>query len=83
MNIYIRIGTDGGYIYIGSDGKIHRVPGWSPETITNLASAIDILRAAAHIKEPAVQEAAIKAVMPHVQAQVGEHMKGGGVLVVG
>jgi hypothetical protein len=83
MNIYMQIGTDAGYVYIGRDGKIHRVPGWSPEAISSVTNAINVLRSAAQIKEPAVQEAAIKAVMSHVQEQVGQHMKDGGVLVVG
>jgi hypothetical protein len=83
MNIVLRVGTDGPYIYIGPDGKIHRVPGWTPDALASLANAVDILRSAAQMKEPAVQEAAIKSVMGHVQAQLGEHMKDGGVLVLG
>ena len=59
------------------------MPGWNPEAISSITKAIDVLRSAAQIKEPAVQQAAISAVMGHVQDQLGQHMKEGGVLVVG
>ena len=31
--IFGDIGSDAGYWYLGSDGKIHHVPGWNPETM--------------------------------------------------
>lgn len=31
--IFGNVGSDAGYWYLGSDGKIHHVPGWNPETM--------------------------------------------------
>jgi len=30
--VWGNVGGDAGYWYLGSDGKIHHVPGWNPET---------------------------------------------------
>lgn len=30
--VFGNIGSDAGYWYLGADGKIHRVPGWNPDT---------------------------------------------------
>ena len=76
-------GSDAGGWYIGSDGKIHRIPGWNPDAVTELGHAIRVLREASQLKTPGAAEAAIHSVMELVQGQLGEHVKGGGVLVVG
>jgi hypothetical protein len=85
MNIYFigRIGSDAGGWYIGADGKIHRIPGWNPEAMLELSRAIEVIRNAGELKTPGLAEAAIKGVMEFAQKQLGEHVKGGGVLVVG
>jgi hypothetical protein len=84
MNIYFigRFGTDAGGWYIGPDGKIHRIPGWNPEQMADLNHAINILRSAGQLKTPGLADAAIKSVMEFAQKQLGEHAKGG-VVVVG
>ena len=86
MNIYYiggGAGTDAPGWYIGPDGKIHRVPGWNPEAMVDLSSAIKVIRAAAQIKTPGVADAAIKSVMTYVQKELGSHVKEGGVVVIG
>jgi hypothetical protein len=77
------VGTDAGGWYIGPDGKIHRVPGWNPEVAVDLAHAISVLREAGQIKQKGLAEAVIRDVLPQVQAQLGEQLKDGGVLVIG
>jgi hypothetical protein len=85
--IFGRIGSDGGYWYIGADGKVHHVPGWQPELIADLTRALSALRQLGEIKTPGVAEHATKGLMEFVQGQLGQHLgeqlKGGGVLVVG
>jgi len=86
MNIYFigpGVGTDAGGWYIGPDGKIHRVPGWNPEAMLDLARAVSIIRQAGQLKTPGLADATIKSVMDFAQKQIAEHVKDGGVLVVG
>lgn len=84
MNIYfIGFGTDAGGWYIGRDGKIHRVPGWNPEAMSDLAHAIGVLREAGQIKAKGVGDAAIKSVMDFAQKELGANLKEGGVVVIG
>jgi hypothetical protein len=85
MNIYFigHIGSDAGGWYIGSDGKIHRIPGWNPEAMAELSRAISVIREAGQLKTPGLAEATIKGVMELAQKELGEHIKGGGVLVIG
>ena len=86
MNIYFiggGFGTDAGGWYIGPDGKIHRVPGWNPEAMTELTHAIRIIREAGQLKTPKLSNAAIKSVMQFAQAELSEQVKGGGVVVIG
>lgn len=86
MNIYFigpGVGTDAPGWYIGPDGKIHRVPGWNPEAMLDLARAVSIIRQAGQLKTPGLADATIKGVMDFAQKQIAENMKGGGVLVVG
>ena len=75
--------TDAGGWYIGADGKIHRVPGWDPEAKLELVSGINIIRNAANLKQPGLADSTIKGVMGFVQGQLDQHLKGGGVLVLG
>jgi hypothetical protein len=85
MNIYFigRVGTDAGGWYIGSDGKIHRVPGWNPESMVDLTHAIGVLREASQLKTPGLADAAIRSVMDFAQKELDTHVKGGGVVVIG
>jgi hypothetical protein len=86
MNIYFiggGFGTDAPGWYIGPDGKIHRVPGWNPEAMSELTHALTILREAGQLKSPKLANAAIKSVMGFVQTELAEQVKGGGVVVLG
>ena len=85
MNIYFvgNIGSDAGGWYIGSDGKIHRVPGWNPEAMSELTHAVNILREAGQLKTPGLAESVIQSVLGFTERELGEQLKGGGVLVVG
>jgi hypothetical protein len=38
-------GGDGGGIYVGADGKVHRIPPWSPETMAELRAANRLVQA--------------------------------------
>ena len=84
MNIFFigKIGTDAGGWYIGPDGKIHRVPGWNPEAMTDLGRALTVLREASQIKSKGVGEAAIKSVLGFAQKELGSYLKEGGVVVL-
>jgi hypothetical protein len=84
MNIYFigQVGTDAGGWYIGPDGKIHRIPGWNPESMVELTSALGIIREAGQLKTPGLTEATVKGVMEFAQKEIATHLKGGGVLVI-
>jgi len=75
----------GWIITVDSNGKIHikRTPGWNPEQFAELNAAISILKEATKLKTPGLAEKVAGTVMDLAQKQLGEHMKDGGVLVVG
>ena len=80
------IGSDAGYTYIGSDGKIHHVPGWNPEAMAEFDAAISVMRSASQLKSPGLAEAVVKSVLPFAQKELNTYFKGageGGVLVAG
>lgn len=85
MNIYFigRIGTDAGGWYIDANGKVHRVPGWNPEAMIDLSRAISVIREAGQFKTPGLREATIKGVMEFAQKEFANHIKEGGVVVIG
>ena len=64
------IGSDAGYSYIGSDGKIHHVPGWNPEAMLEFDAALATIRSASQLKAPGIADGVLKSVLPYVQAQV-------------
>lgn len=72
-----RIGSDAGYWYVGSDGKLHHVPGWNPEALAELGAAVNIIREATRLRTPGLAEAAIKSVMEFTQKELATHMKQG------
>ncbi|HEY8869219.1 MAG TPA: hypothetical protein VIM30_07485 [Candidatus Limnocylindrales bacterium] len=41
-------GSDAGGWYIGADGKIHKVPGWNPEQVVELARLVSVLAQETH-----------------------------------
>lgn len=80
------IGSDAGYTYIGSDGKIHHVPGWNPEAMAEFDAALSVMRSAAQLKAPGLADAVLKSVLPFAQKEINTYFKGageGGVLVAG
>jgi hypothetical protein len=85
MNIYFvgRNLTDAGGWYIGSDGKIHRVPGWNPEAMVDLSRAVSIIREAGQLKTPGLMDATIRGVMEFTQKEFSAHVKEGGIVVMG
>lgn len=79
-----RLGSDAGYWYIGSDGRVHHSPGWNPEAMAEFDAAIAVMKSAAQLKAPGLTEAVLKNVLPYVQSQVNTYFKGageGGVVV--
>lgn len=84
MNIYFLggFGTDAPSFYIGPDGKIHRVPGWNPEAMADLAHALNVIGEAAKLKTPELGEVLVKGAMEFVQKELNTHVKGGAVLVI-
>lgn len=44
-------GGDGGFWYIGADGKLHRVPPWSPDVMRDLNAAATLVSVAQNLKE--------------------------------
>ena len=83
-NIYFigRFGTDAGGWYIGADGKIHRIPGWNPESMIELTAALSIIRVANQIKDERFNSSIMKEAYGFAQKQLGEHLSEGGILVV-
>lgn len=66
--IFGNIGSDAGYWYLGSDGKIHHVPGWNPETMKAFKAIEENL---------AILERAVKTT-PQVQVnQLNKEITGG------
>ena len=72
------IGSDAGYTYIGSDGKIHHVPGWNPEAMAEFDAAVAIMRSAAQLKTPGLSEAILKSVLPFAQKQISTYFGASG-----
>ena len=77
------IGTDAGGWYIGKDGKIHRVPGWNPEQLKDLAHAITALRSVTQIKAHGVAEHIGATLRELVSKEMGAHLQEGDVVVIG
>lgn len=83
MNRIIFIGTDGGGWYIGKDGKIHRVPGWEPDQLKDVAHLLTALRDVTQIKTAGVAERLSAALYETVTKQLGAHIQAGDVVVLG
>ena len=83
-NIYFigPVGTDAGGWYIGSDGKIHRVPGWNPDAMSEIAAALNIVRYSNLVKSAHFNQQIMKDAVGFAQKQLGEHVKDGGIVVV-
>ena len=54
----------------------------SPEQLTELGAALNILREATKLKTPELADAAAKSVWDFAQKQLDEHVKGDAVLVM-
>lgn len=76
---------DGAAFYLDTaDGAVHVVSGARGETEWfSLAQAVKVLCAAVRIKEPDVRTRTIRAVGGYVEKQFGDHLREGGVFVVG
>lgn len=83
MNRIIMIGTDGGGWYIGKDGKIHRIPGWNPEELKEVANLLAALRNVSQIKTAGIAERLTAELHETVVKQLGAHIQAGDVVVVG
>jgi hypothetical protein len=49
-------GNDGGFWYIGADGKLHRVPPWNPELFKDINAAATLLSIAQGIKQSEISK---------------------------
>ncbi|HUA78363.1 MAG TPA: hypothetical protein VMA86_11890 [Acetobacteraceae bacterium] len=86
VRIYMHSGTqDGAAFYLDTaDGAVHVVSEAQPATEWfSVAQAVKVLAAAVRIKEPEVRSSAIRAVGGYVEKQLGEHIREGGIFVVG
>ena len=81
--VFGHFGSDAGYWYIGADGKIHRVPGWNPEQLSEVSKVTSILGQAAALKTPGLAERFSAVLADFVQTEVGSHAKEqGGVSII-
>jgi hypothetical protein len=76
-------GGDAGYTVIGPDGKPHHVGGWGPEALAEVAASLNIIREATHLRTPELAQAAIRSVIGFAEKELGQHLKEGGVVVLG
>ncbi len=75
--------TDAGGWYIGKDGKIHRIPGWNPEELQDVAHMLAALRDVSQIKAAGVAERLTASLHETVGKQLGGHLQAGDVVVLG
>lgn len=64
-------GTDAGAWYIGTDGKIHHIPGWNPEQLSDVAHLLQGLREFSQVKAVGVAERAVSGVLEAVKKELG------------
>jgi hypothetical protein len=83
-NIYFlgQVGSDAGGWYIGADGKIHRIPGWAPDLMKDLVSAVSVIRHAGQIKVPGFGGQIMKEAVSFANKQFAEHVTEGGIIVI-
>src|SRR5438128_2344103 len=62
-------GGDAGGIYIGPDGKVHRIPPWNPEILAQL-KAVKALTAAAAVVRDAALGKQIASLAEHISSTV-------------
>ena len=89
--IYITGGTDAPGIVIVPDGHggyvVKRVPGWNPEQMVELSSALKVLAAASRLKQFDVAKTIVDAAARLAQSELGhvvggEHGAGAPIVVV-
>jgi hypothetical protein len=80
--VFGHFGSDAGYVYIGPDGKIHRVPGWNPEQLSEVSKAVSILAQAAALKTPGHAERISGVLNDFVQKEISSHVKEAGGLSI-
>lgn len=81
--VFGHFGTDAGYWYIGADGKIHHVPGWNPEQLSEVSKVVSILAQAAALKTPGLAERIGGVLNEFVQKEIGSHVKeAGGISII-
>jgi S-adenosylmethionine:diacylglycerol 3-amino-3-carboxypropyl transferase len=78
-----RVGSDAGSWYIGSDHKIHRIPGWNPEQLSDVTHMLQGLREFSQVKTAGVAERAVSVVLDSLKQELGAHLKEGDLLVLG
>ena len=78
-----KIGSDAGGWWIGPDGKIHRIPGWNPEQLTEVSHMIAALREVSQLKTAGVAERMVAQLHELVHKELGAHAKAGDVIVLG
>jgi hypothetical protein len=76
------IGTDAGYSYWNGHEWVH-VEGWAVERLAELRSALAIMRESSQLKTPGLAQAAAKSVSEFVTKEMGQHIKEGGVVILG
>lgn len=85
MIVIGQVGSDAGYWTIENGHVVHH-GGWAVEQLTDVSHALSMLNSAARLKTPGLADAAIKNlsefVSKELSAHLGEHMKGGGVVIV-
>jgi hypothetical protein len=72
------IGSDAGYTWIDAQGHVHHVPGWQPEELREVATAINILSQATAFKTPGLSERVVGVLREFVQGELSSRLKDGG-----
>ncbi len=81
-------GGDGGGIYVDANGRIHRIPPWTPDVLAQLKAVNEVLRASRYAAAKpmagemhAFAEKLTTMLVPHIVRQSGVDMGGGGSVV--
>jgi hypothetical protein len=75
------IGSDAGY-WVLDDTGLHHVGGWGTEAFLEVRAGLEVLKASAQLKTPALAEAVAELVTKAIEPELAEHIGGEHTVII-
>jgi hypothetical protein len=79
--IFGNVGSDAGY-WVLDDNGLHHVGGWAPDSLLEVQTGLEVLKASTRFKSPGLADAIAELVSRAIEPELAKHVRGEHTVII-